>query len=302
MADTADGRAARQRTVGIIGLGIMGGAMARNLVAGGWRVIGYDSDANAIATARQNGIETVADAAAVAVSASDIITSLPSAAAVMTTTQTIAASAPAPVVVLEMSTLSLDDKEQVASLLAAKQHISLDCPLSGTGAQAQSKDLVVYASGNSKEIERLAPLFLGLARQYFNLGAYGNGTKMKFVANLLVAIHNVASAEAMVLGMKAGLAPQQIVEVIAAGAGTSRVFELRAPLMAQNRYQPASMRCSIWQKDMQVIGDFAAKVDCPTPLFKATEPIYSAGLARGFGADDTASVCAVLEGMAGIRR
>ena len=148
----------------------------------------------------------------------------------------------------------------------------------------------------------MGPLFLGLGRQYFNLGAYGNGTKMKLVANLLVAIHNVASAEAMVLGMKAGLAPQQIVEVIAAGAGTSRVFELRAPLMAENRYQPASIRCSIWQKDMQVIGDFAAKLDCPTPLFKATVPIYSAGLARGFGADDTASVCAVLEGMAGIRR
>ena len=126
MADTSDGRAARQRTVGIIGLGIMGGAMARNLVAGGWRVIGYDSDANAIATARQNGIETVDDAAAVAASASDIITSLPSAEAVMTTAQTVAASAPAPVVVLEMSTLSLDDKEEVASLLAAKHHIALD--------------------------------------------------------------------------------------------------------------------------------------------------------------------------------
>ncbi len=290
------------RTVGIVGLGIMGGAMARNLVAGGWRVIGYDIDAAALAAARHNGVEVVEDAAAVAASASDIITSLPSAEAALATAQAIAQQAPAGVVVMEMSTLALEDKEQFASRIAEKGHVALDCPLSGTGVQAQSKDLVVYASGPSGEIERLGPLFLSLGRKYFNLGAYGNGTKMKFVANLLVAIHNVASAEAMVLGIKGGLDAQQIVEVIAAGAGTSRVFELRAPLMAESRYQPASMRCSVWQKDMQVIGAFAAKLGCPTPLFNATVPIYDAGLAKGYGTHDTASVCAVLEAMAGLRR
>jgi L-threonate 2-dehydrogenase len=293
---------ARQRSIGVIGLGLMGGAMAGNLVAGGWRVIGYDIDAKAMAAARQKGVEVVESAAAVAAAASDIITSLPSARAAIATAESIAGAAPAPVVVLEMSTLSLEDKQAFAAVLVAKGHIALDCPLSGTGAQAQAKDLVVYASGSSSEIERLRPLFLGLGRKYFNLGAYGNATKMKFVANLLVAIHNVASAEAMVLGMKAGLAPQQIVEVIAAGAGTSRVFELRAPLMAANRYEPASMRCSVWQKDMAVIGAFAASLDCPTPLFSATEPIYRSGLERGLGAHDTASVCAVLEDMAGLTR
>jgi L-threonate 2-dehydrogenase len=302
MAGTLHKPDAAQRTVGVIGLGLMGGAMAGNLVAGGWRVVGYDIDAKAIAAARRKGIEVVEDAAAVAAAASDIITSLPSARAAIATAETIAASARTGLVVMEMSTLSLDDKEAFAAPLTAKGHIALDCPLSGTGAQAETKDLVVYASGNSREIERLAPLFLGLGRRYFDLGAYGNATKMKFVANLLVAIHNVASAEAMVLGMKAGLAPHQIVDVIAAGAGTSRVFELRAPLMADNRYEPASMRCSIWQKDMSVIGAFAASLGCPTPLFSATEPIYRSGLERGHGAHDTASVCAVLEDMAGLKR
>ena len=302
MAGTLHKPDAAQRSVGVIGLGLMGGAMAGNLVAGGWRVVGYDIDAKAMAAARQRGIEVVDDAAAVAAAASDIITSLPSASAAIATAEAIAASARTGLVVLEMSTLSLEDKEAFAALLTAKGHVALDCPLSGTGAQAETKDLVVYASGNSREIERLGPLFLGLGRRYFDLGAYGNATKMKFVANLLVAIHNVASAEAMVLGMKAGLAPQQIVEVIAAGAGTSRVFELRAPLMADNRYQPASMRCSIWQKDMAVIGAFAASLGCPTPLFSATEPIYRAGLEGGHGAHDTASVCTVLEDMAGIKR
>jgi L-threonate 2-dehydrogenase len=302
MAGTLHKPDAAQRTVGVIGLGLMGGAMAGNLVAGGWRVVGYDIDAKAMAAARQKGVAVVEDAAAVAAAASDIITSLPSAEAAIATAEAIAASARTGLVVLEMSTLSLADKEAFAAPLTAKGHIALDCPLSGTGAQAEAKDLVVYASGNSREIERLAPLFLGLGRRYFDLGAYGNATKMKFVANLLVAIHNVASAEAMVLGMKAGLAPHQIVEVIGAGAGTSRVFELRAPLMADNRYEPASMRCSIWQKDMAVIGAFAASLGCPTPLFSATEPIYRSGLERGHGGHDTASVCAVLEDMAGLKR
>ncbi|HJZ34221.1 MAG TPA: NAD(P)-dependent oxidoreductase [Hyphomicrobiaceae bacterium] len=299
MADRPDTRG--ERTIGVIGLGLMGGAMARNLAAGGWRVIGYDIDPEASDRARQKGVETVADAAAVAALAADIITSLPSAEAALLTAQQLAAAAPRRVV-LEMSTLSLDDKLAFAAQLERRGHVALDCPLSGTGAQAETKDLVVYASGDPAEIARLAPLFQGLGRASFDLGAYGNGTKMKFVANLLVAIHNVASAEAMVLGMKAGLAPQQIVEVIGAGAGTSRVFELRAPLMAENRYLPASMRCSTWQKDMQVIAAFAAQMGCPTPLFTATEPIYRSGLASGHGAQDTASVCAVLEAMAGVSR
>jgi 3-hydroxyisobutyrate dehydrogenase-like beta-hydroxyacid dehydrogenase len=290
------------RAVGIIGLGLMGGAIAKNLVAGGWRVIGYDSDLDAMARARAHGVETVAGAAAVAAAVEDILTSLPSAAAVMATAEAVAREPRPDRVLIEMSTLSLEAKDQVASLLAAAGHRTLDCPLSGTGAQAQNRDLVVYASGGSADIERLGPMFLGLGRRYFNLGAYGNGTKMKLVANLLVAIHNVASAEAMVLGMKAGLDPQEIIEVIAAGVGTSRVFELRAPMMAANRYEPASMRCSVWQKDMDVIAAFAAKVGCPTPLFTATEPIYRAGLVRGHGAKDTASVCAVLEDLAGHRR
>ena len=92
------------------------------------------------------------------------------------------------------------------------------------------------------------------------------------------------------------------VEVIRSGAGTSRMFEMRAPMMANNRYEPATMRCATWKKDMMVIGDFAAELGCPVPLFSATEPIYDTGLSMGHGALDTAAVCAVLESMAGVKR
>jgi 3-hydroxyisobutyrate dehydrogenase-like beta-hydroxyacid dehydrogenase len=125
---------------------------------------------------------------------------------------------------------------------------------------------------------------------------------MKYVANLLVAINNVAAAEAMVLGMKAGLDPQTIYDMVTSGAGNSRIFELRAPMMVRNRYDDPTMKVAIWQKDMQVIGEFAAALGCPTPLFTATQPIYDTALAGGHAQDDTASVCAVLEAKAGVKR
>ena len=115
-------------------------------------------------------------------------------------------------------------------------HVMLDCPVSGTGAQAKVKDLVVYASGDAAEIKKLRPIFAGFTRAVHDVGAFGNGSRMKYVANLLVAIHNVASAEAMVLGMKAGLPPQLIFDLVTAGVGNSRIFELRAPMMVKNNY------------------------------------------------------------------
>ena len=99
--------------------------------------------------------------------------------------------------------------------------------VSGTGAQAKVKDLVIYASGGPAEIKKLKPLFAGFSRQVHDLGEFGNGSRMKYVANLLVAIHNVASAEAMVLGIKAGLAPEQVLKLATAGAGNFAVLELR---------------------------------------------------------------------------
>ena len=110
--------------------------------------------------------------------------------------------------------------------------MALDAPLSGTGAQAQTGDLVVFASGDSATIASLMPMFAGFSREAHDLGAFGNGSRMKFVANLLVAINNVASAEAMVLAEKAGLDLRQVVKLVGAGAAQSRIFDLRAPMMA----------------------------------------------------------------------
>ncbi len=291
-----------QGMIGIVGLGIMGGAFAKNLAAGGWKVVGYDIDAGRNREAKAAGAEIVHSVEALAETASDIITSLPTPQAVLDTGEIIARARATGRTVVETSTLSLDDKMAFRAILERAGHTALDCPMSGTGAQAAVKDLVVLASGDSGAIRRLEPAFLGFARKVCELGPYGNGSKMKFIANHLVAIHNVAAAEAMVLAMKAGLDPAQVVEVIGSGAGTSRMFELRAPMMAANRYLPATMRSSTWKKDMTVIGEFASGLACPTPLFDLSASLYTAALAMGHGADDTAAVCAVLETMAGLAR
>jgi 3-hydroxyisobutyrate dehydrogenase-like beta-hydroxyacid dehydrogenase len=290
--------------VGIIGLGIMGGAIAKNLAAAGWQVIGFDIEKSRCAEAKAAGIEIAASAAAVAATATAILLSLPKPEALMATVEAIADAKLPRRVIAELSTFALDDKQQAEEQLRAAGHTMLDCPLSGTGAQARNKDLVVYASGDAQAIQGLMPVFAGFARLAHDVGVFGNGMKMKFIANLLVAIHNVASAEAMVLGMKAGLDPKQVFDLIKVGAGTSRMFELRGPMMVEDRYDGdnVTMRNSTWQKDMKVIGEYAASVGCPTPLFSASEPIYRAAISTGYAEQDTGAVCAVLEAMAGIKR
>jgi 3-hydroxyisobutyrate dehydrogenase-like beta-hydroxyacid dehydrogenase len=289
-------------TVGIIGLGIMGGAFAKNLVQAGWRVIGYDISAARRREAARAGVETARNAAELAAKVPTILTSLPKPQALMDSVRKIAAAKLKRVLLVEMSTFAIADKEKAARALAKAGHVMLDTPVSGTGSQAAARDLVFYASGDSRHIKRLRPLFQAFGREVYDVGAFGNGSKMKYVANLLVAINNVASAEAMVLGMKAGLSPQLIFDLITPGAGNSRVFELRAPMMVKGKYKDVTMKIDVWDKDMRVIGDYARKIKVPTPMFDASKGIYIKAMKSGFGAQDTAAVCAVLEKMGKVKR
>jgi putative dehydrogenase len=288
--------------VGIVGLGIMGGAFAKNLVADGWRVVGYDIDPARRRAMAKAGVEIAADAKNLALEVPTIITSLPKPSALEKTIAAIAAARVRPRVVVEASTFRIDDKLKAERALRNAGHVMLDCPVSGTGSQAKVKDLVIYASGDSKAIRKLRPLFAGFSRAVHDLGPFGNGSRMKYVANLLVAINNVAAAEAMVLGLKSGLDAQTILRMVSTGAGNSRVFELRAPMMVKDRYDDATMKVSVWQKDMAVIGEFARELGCPTPMFDATVPVYNRAMKTGHAEHDTAAVCAVLEKMAGVKR
>jgi L-threonate 2-dehydrogenase len=283
------------KTVGIIGLGIMGSAIARNLVERGWRVIGYDIVAARRVELALANVSIAADVTQVARDAPIIMTSLPSPAAVEDVAHGIADSGQSPRIVVELSTLTIADKIRFETILKKAGHVALDCPLSGTGAQARMRDLVVYASGDSTAIARCTDLFADFAKQSADLGAFGNGSRMKFIANHLVAINNVATAEAMVLAQRAGLDPKLVVDMVGPGAGGSRMFQMRAPMMVEGVYEPATMKVSTWKKDMAIIAEFADDVGCATPLFTLTQPVYTQAMAMGLGDQDTAAVFEVLK-------
>ena len=288
-----------QQTVGIVGLGIMGSAMSANLMRAGFRVAGFDVVPRRRAEHKRAGGVAARSPREVAKRSGIIITSLPSARALAEVAAELAASAKRGTVVIETSTLPIPVKETARDVLAKRGVILLDCPLSGTGAQARVKDLIVYASGDRAAYRKTVPVLQGFTRADYYVGPFGAGSKMKFVANLLVAIHNVAAAEAMVLGMKAGLDPALVLKVVSDGAGGSRMLQVRGPMMVKGDYSEATMKNEVWQKDMTIIGDFARQLDCPTPLFSASAPIYNAAMAMGLGKEDTGAVCAVLEEMAG---
>src|SRR5689334_13687136 len=282
-------------TVGVIGLGIMGSAMAANVASASFPVVGFDVLAKRRAALTKSGGRALRSAAEVARRAAIVITSLPSAQALADVAAELAAAGVRRSTVIETSTLPIAIKEQARAMLAKRGVTLLDCPLSGTGAQAKVRDLVVYASGERGAYRACVPVLEAFARSHHFLGPFGAGSKMKFVANLLVAIHNVSTAEAMVLGRKAGLDPATMVKVLGDGAGSSRMLQVRGPMMVDGDYSAAAMKVGVWQKDMKIIGEFARELDCPTPLFAATTPIYNAAMALGFAEQDTACVCAVLE-------
>jgi putative dehydrogenase len=283
------------KAVGIIGLGIMGGAIAANLLERDWTVLGYDVLPERMEALSSTGnFQACRNVAAVAHGAPILMTSLPTPTVARGVAAEIAASGAPSRIVAELSTFAIADKLAIKDTLEAAGHVPLDSPLSGTGAQAKTRDLIVYASGSSSAIAECLPLFADFAKQTADLGAYGNGSKMKFIANLLVAIHNVASAEAMALASRAGLDLERVVEVIGPGAGGSRMFQMRAPMMASGIYEPPTMRVSMWQKDMDIISQFARELGSPTPLFDDTAPIYAKALEMGLGDKDTAAVYEVL--------
>jgi 3-hydroxyisobutyrate dehydrogenase-like beta-hydroxyacid dehydrogenase len=279
--------------VGVIGLGIMGSAMAANLMRAGYRVVGYDVLEKRRRDHRRSGGDVVLTCRDVGTRAGIVICSLPSSEALLQTASELVQTA-RPHIVIETSTLPIDVKQAARKRFAAHGTTLLDCPLSGTGSQARSRDIVVYASGDRRSYRAITPVLNAIARAHYHVGPFGAGTKTKIVANLLVAIHNVAAGEALVLARKAGLDPKATLKVIADGAGSSRMLQVRGPMMVKGDYSKALMKLDIWRKDMKIIADFAREVGAPTPLFDRTAPIYTAA-GRRDGSEDTAAVYRVLE-------
>ena len=294
----------RQLSVGIVGLGVMGSPISANIVKGGFSVCGYDIRKEKIDALVAHGGMAAMSPREVAERADVVLISLPSLSAFETVIwgeEGILSSGRSGLVVMEISTLGAEDKLKAHHDLQARKMVMLDCPISG-GARAAEKDLVVYGSGDQKVYESCLPIVEAFARSNYYLGAFGNGTKMKLVANLLVAIHNVSTAEAMVFGMKSGLDPELIYKIMCDSSGRSRMFEVRGARMLRDHYDDATMPVKTFQKDLRIIENAAAGISCPTPLFSNCLQVYLGAMAKGLAEQDTASVCAVLEDWANFTR
>jgi putative dehydrogenase len=294
-------------TVGVIGLGIMGGAMAEALLASGYRVFGYDVLQAPRQRLKKAGGRALESNSAVAKIADVVITSLANSAALHATVEALATTKRAPsavrLTVIETSTLPLADKESARRVLARANIAALDCPISGTAVRMKEGSWTIFVSGKPFDCRRIRSVLAVFTANAPYVGAFGNGTKMKLAANHLVAIYNVAYGESMTFARKMGLEAKQVLDLFGPSPviGTG-VLRLRGALMVARKYAPPTMKVEVWQKDMRVIGDMAKSLNCPTPLFDACAPIYTAAMAQGLAQQDTASVCEVLESMAGLRR
>lgn len=282
--------------VGVVGLGAMGSAMASHLLAAGHEVHGVDVSADRLVSlADMGGIPSTAKA--LGGIAAVVVTSLPSFTAA---TDVLGAGSPllegmAPdSIIIETSTLSVGQKGELRDSCAARGVTLLDCPMSGTAHQARRGDVVAYVSGDPRAKERAAPVLAAFTRAVHDLGEFGNGTRAKLVANLLVAVHNVAAAEALTLAEAAGLSLPSTLAAITDGAGTSRMLEVRGPLMVAEDYLPAGMRVDLFLKDLSLIADLAASSGVETALLDQATAVYREADAAGMADQDTACAFSVL--------
>jgi 3-hydroxyisobutyrate dehydrogenase-like beta-hydroxyacid dehydrogenase len=286
---------------GVLGLGIMGSAYARHLVEAGVATAGYDVDPAAMARFTELGGSAAASAAQLARSCDVVISALPSEEALEAAylgADGLAAGASPALVIADHGTFALEAKERVRAALAERGVAVLDAPVSGTGAQAQQKDLTVFAAGERDAFEAARPMMEVYARDVRYVGAFGNGSKLKYIANLLVTIHNLSTAEAVVLAEHAGIDPAVMLECLSESAGTSRMLQVRGPMMVAETYRPATMKMDVYAKDIAIIDAFARSVGAPTPLFSRSVPFYEAALASGHAKDDTAAIASVLRATA----
>lgn len=293
------------KTVGVIGLGIMGSAYVRNLIKNGFQVVGYDLDSARVQALQAEGMQVGKSAVDVASQCTEIITSLPSPQALHQVVAELAAlgSRLQDIVVADTCTLTMADKVKAMETLRAAGGTLLDTPVSGTGAQAAKGDLIVFASGDAQGVERMMPVFAGIGRLTHTLGDFGNGSKMKYVANLLVTIHNVSTGEAFAFAQKAGIAPESAYKALFGGAGSSRILEIRGPMMVAGDYETGlSATHRLMHKDISIISEYIDTLGADTPLFHVAAKIHDEAIVQGFEMQDTASVCAVMEQRNGIKR
>ncbi|MEE2760850.1 MAG: NAD(P)-dependent oxidoreductase, partial [Pseudomonadota bacterium] len=284
------------------GLGVLGSAMAPNIMKSGFPLIGYDVRADAMEEMVAAGMNPGADPSDVAAHCDLVVTCLPNATSLMEVASAIAKTGKKEQIVIETSTLAVADKEKARDMIEGSGGHMLDCPVSGNRILAVKKQLTAFCSGDKVAYMKSKAVISGFATRVFYVGEFGDGMKMKFCANILNLVHNSVAAEVMVLGMKSGLDPKLIHQVISGSGSSSSMFETRGAMMARNNYVHEGMNFSIPLKDARFISEHAANLCVPIPIYQAALQPYYAAVAQGHIDEDAAAVCAAMERAANCER
>ena len=288
--------------VGFIGLGAMGGPMALNLAKAGFALVVHDIDETKTEPLKARGAEVAASAQSVAASADRtivIVETTEQAESVIIGAHGIIRGARPGHIVLCMSTIDPFAAQGFADRLAAVDIDMLDAPVSGGTGRAQSGELSVIVGGGAEVFAQCQDLFGAMGSRSFHVGPLGSGLAMKLVNNMLVQVNTVAVAEAMVLGVKAGLDPQTIYEVVRVSTGASAAWELRVPRILSNDFEPGGT-IDISYKDQELETAFAKRLGVPLLLANLTQQIYQMARAQGLNKQDGAAVVKIFEQMAGV--
>lgn len=291
-------------TIGVVGVGLLGTAVAGRLLKAGHRVVGFDTAPDRMRALLGMGGEAAASARAVALASEAVCTllpTLPSVEAAVLGPDGVAAAGKPGQVLIQMSTISPALTARLAAESRARGLDFLDCPVSGTSGVVARGEGVLFVGGERRVFERWRPLLESMLPRAIYIGAAGQAMVLKLVANLLVALHSVAAAEALHLARRAGLDPAVALEVLAGSAAGSRMLELRGPLMVRGEY-PAQMKLDLFMKDLHLIQDAAAAAGAALPLTDTAERLYAAAAGTGHGGEDLAVVLTALAALSPRRR
>lgn len=283
-------------TVGIVGLGLLGSALASRLIRAGHVVVGHDVVSERSAALARLGGTAAPSLEVVAAAAEVLCTVLPTPAAVeevLLGPRGLAATPRAGQTVLQMSTISPALTEHLASALQARGLVFLDCPVSGTSGMVAAGNGLFLVGGDAAAIARWRPLLESVLPRVVAVGRAGQATFLKLVANLLVGVHSAAAAEALELSRRGGLDLDLVLEVLAASAAGSRMLEVRGPLVARGEFPP-QMKLDLFLKDLRLIRDAADAVGARVPLTEAATRLYQAARDSGHGGEDLAVVARVI--------
>jgi len=292
------------KRIGIIGVGLLGSAVASRLLKGGFVVAAYDSRPEQVKALQAQGLIAAATIAEAAAEADAVFTILPSLESVETTilgTGGLIETAPQNCTVIQMSTISPDLTRHLAEATAAKGLEFLDAPMSGTSAMVERGDCAIFVAGDRSRAEACQPIFDAIARKTHYVGDAGMASLAKLATNLLVGLNTAALAEALVLGAKGGLAPGVLVEILKESAGASKMVDVRGPLMVSHRFD-AQMKVDLFLKDFKLILEEGRRLEVPLPLTSVTQQLATATAVAGRGEEDLAAIVTTLERLAGLKQ